>query len=137
MSQAPNLGRLRCRSKYESQQKNHKVKNCSESCASCLHLLKTSSYQFQQVNKTFLLKNSFNCESSNLIYVVICSEYKEKYVKYRKKRGCLVKQRINIYSQHINQPQYKELVVKEHLHTCGDVKFHLFPFLVFFKEINH
>ena len=71
MSQAPNLGRLLCRSKFESQHKNHKVKNCGKNCISCPYLLKASLYQFKQVKKTFLLKNSFNCDSSNLIYVVI------------------------------------------------------------------
>ena len=30
MSQAPNLGRLRCRSKFELQHKNHRVKNCEK-----------------------------------------------------------------------------------------------------------
>ena len=72
MSQAPNLGRLLCRSKFESQHKNHEVKNCGKSCVSCPYLLKASLYQFKQINKTFLLKNSCDCESSNLIYVVIC-----------------------------------------------------------------
>ena len=58
MSQAPNLGKLLCRSKFESRHKNYKVKNCEKNCVSCPYLL--------QVNKTFFLKNSFNCESSNL-----------------------------------------------------------------------
>ena len=60
MSQAPNLGRLLCRTKFEAQHKNHAVKNCRENCISCPYLLKASSHQFKRVNKTFLLKNSFN-----------------------------------------------------------------------------
>ena len=67
MSQAPNLGRLLSRSKFESQHKNHEVKNCGKNCVSCSYLLKASLHQFKRVNKTFLLKNSFNCESSDLI----------------------------------------------------------------------
>ena len=66
MSQAPNIGRLLSRSKFESQHKNHEVKNCGKNCVSC-YLLKASLHQFKRVNKTFLLKNSFNCESSDLI----------------------------------------------------------------------
>ena len=53
MSQAPNLVRLLCRSKYESQHKNHKVKNCAKNRVSCLNLLKASIYQFKGVNKWF------------------------------------------------------------------------------------
>ena len=31
--------------------------------------------------------------------------------------GCLLEKRINIYSQHIRQPQYEQLAVEEHLYT--------------------
>ena len=39
-----------------------------------------------------------------------------------------MKERINIYRQHIRQPQYQQLAVEEHLRTYGDGKFHSFPF---------
>ena len=67
MSQAPNPGRLLCRSKFELQRKSHEVKNCGKNYVTCPYLLKASLYQFKEVQKTFLLKNSFNYESSNLI----------------------------------------------------------------------
>ena len=134
MSQAPNLGRLLCRSKFESQHKNHEVKNCGKNYISCPYLLKASLYQFKQVNKTFLLKNSFNCESSNLISAVICQGCKEEYIG---ETGCLVKERINIYRQHIRQPQYQQLAVEEHLRTCGDGNSICFLFSRLFKKINH
>ena len=66
MSQAPNPGRLLCRSKFESQRKNHEVRNCGKNCVSYHYHLKVFLYQFKQVNKTFLLENSFHCESDNL-----------------------------------------------------------------------
>ena len=47
--------------------------------------------------------------------------------------GCLVKEQINIYRQHIRQLQYQQLAVEEHLHTCGDKEFHMFPF---FKTVQ-
>ena len=72
MNQALHIGRLCCRSKFESQHKNYKVANCGKNCVSCPYLLKASLYQLKQVNETFLLKNSLNCASSNLIYVDIC-----------------------------------------------------------------
>ena len=89
ISQAPNHGRLLCRPKFESQHKNHQVKNSRKNCISCPCLLKASLYQFKRVNKTFLLKNSFNCESSNLYYVAICQGCKEEYIG---KTGFLVKE---------------------------------------------
>ena len=81
--------------------------------------------------KTFLLKNSLNCESSNLIYVVICHECKKEYIV---EMGCLVKEQLNIYKQHIRQPQYQQLAVEEHLRTCGDRKFRMFPFFKIIQE---
>ena len=131
MSQAPNLGRLLSRSKFESQHKNHEVKNCGKNCVSCPYLLKASLHQFKRINKTFLLKNSFNCESSNLIYVAIYQGCKEEYIA---EMGCLMKERINIDRQHIRQPQYQQLAVEEHLRTCGDGKFHMFPFFKILQE---
>ena len=131
MSLAPNLGRLLCTSKFESQHKNHKVKNCGKNCISCPYLLKASLYQFKQVKKTFLLKNSFNCDSSNLIYVVISQGWKEDYIG---ETGCLVKERINIYRQHIRYPPYQKLAVEQHLSTCGDGKFYMFRFFKIIQE---
>ena len=57
-------------------------------------LLKVSSYLFKRVNKVFFLKNNFNCESRNLIYVVICQGCQEEYIG---NTGCLVKKRISVY----------------------------------------
>ena len=119
------------RSKFESQHKNHEVKNCGKSCLSCPCLLQTSLYQFKWVRKIFLLRNSFNCESSNLIYVFIGQECKEKYIG---ETGCLVKEGINIYWQHIRQPLYQQLAVEEHLCICEDGMFHMFAFFQIIQE---
>ena len=78
-----------------------------------------------------MLKNSFNFESSNLIYVVICKGCKEEYIG---EMGCLVKEQINNYRKHKRQPRYQQLVAKEHLRTCGDGKFHMFPFFKIIPE---
>ena len=78
-----------------------------------------------------MLKNSFNFESSNLIYVVICKGCKEEYIG---EMGCLVKEQINNYRQHKRQLRYQQLVAKEHLRTCGDGKFHMFPFFKIIPE---
>ena len=80
-----------------------------------------------------MLKNSFNWSnlSSNLIYVVICERCKEEYIG---ETGCLVKERTNIYRQHIRQPQYQQLAVQKYLRTCGDGKFHIFLFFKIIQE---
>ena len=45
-----------------------------------------------------------------------------------------MKKGINIYRQHIRQTQYQQLVVQEHLRTCRDGKFHMFPFFKILQE---
>ena len=76
------------RSKFESQNKNHEVKICGKNCVSSHYLLKASLYQFKRVKKPLLMKNSFNCESSNLIFVIICQGCKEEYIG---ETSCLAK----------------------------------------------
>ena len=78
-----------------------------------------------------MLKNSFNRESSNLIYVVICQGCKEEYIG---ETGSLVKERMSIFRQHIRQPQYQKLAVEKHLRTCGDGKFYMFSFFKIIQE---
>ena len=50
---------------------------------------------------------------------------KEEYIG---ETGCLVRKGINIYRQHMRQPQHQQLAVEEYLRTCGDGKFQIFPF---------
>ena len=54
---------------------------------------------------------------------------KEKYIG---ETGFLVKEQINIYRQYIRQSQYQQMA--EHLRTCGDGKFHMFPFFKIIQE---
>ena len=124
MSQAPNLGRLLRMLNLNHSKKITKWKIVEGICISRPSLLKASLYQPKRVNKFFLLKNSFNYEC-NLIHAVICQGCKEEYIG---ETGCVVKERINIYRQHIRQPQYQQLAVEEHLRFCGIRRFHMFPF---------
>ena len=134
MRQAPNLGMLLCKSKLESSHKNHKLKNCGKNCLSCPYLIKASLYLFKRVNKTFFLKNYFNCESIySLIYVAICQGCKKEYIG---ETGCLAKEQINIYRQHTRQPQYQRLSVEEHLRACGEEEFICFLSSRFFKKTS-
>ena len=64
------------------------------------------------------------CDSRNLIYVVICSTCKEKYIGDSKLRD-----RVRIYRQHIGQSDHEKLKVEKHLRTCGKGNFTIFPFL--------
>ena len=79
----------------------------------------------------FLPKNYFNCERSNLIYLVNCQGCQEEYMG---EMVCLVKDQINIYRHYIRQPQYQQLAVEEYLRTCGEEKLPMFPLFKILQE---
>ena len=61
----PNLESLLCKSKFITVEEE-RIEFAAHICKKPLLII------FKSVNKVFLLKNNFNCESMNLIYVVIC-----------------------------------------------------------------
>ena len=77
------------------------------------------------------MNNNFNCKTKNLIYVVICQGCKDEYFG---ETSCLVKERINVYRQHVSQPKYPEIQEKEHFRLCSDREFQGLPFLQMNQE---
>ena len=74
--QAPNLKKILTKAEFTSW--NPGVSKCGDKRYECCHhLLLSDACKFKNVNKTFKLKTSTSCDSSNLIYVVICSSCKE------------------------------------------------------------
>ena len=118
MRQAPNLERLLCKSKFMPVEEHFQVNSCGKNFVCCPYLLKASSYLFKRVNK--VLKINFNCKNRNIIYVVICQGCQEECIG---ETGCLVKERINVYRQHISQPQYQQIKVEDHLRFCSSGEF--------------
>ena len=102
MHHVPNFACLLYKWKFMPVEENFHVNSCGKNCFCCPDLLKASSYLFEKVNKDFLLKNNFNCESRNLIYVVICQGCKEEYID---QADCLVKERIKcLQAKHYTAP---------------------------------
>ena len=101
--QVPNLKKIL--TKAEFSQKQVGVFKCPDKRSECCtSLLLGNSYTFKNVDKTFNLKTHFSCDSSNLLYIVICST-------------------------NIRQPEDQKLKVEEHLRTCGEGTFKIFPLL--------
>ena len=123
--QPPNLERILCKSKFTSKPVCFAVAKCGKSCFCCDYILEGSSFKFKKEKKLFNLKSNFNCESSNLIYVVICDTCGEEYIG---QTGTLLKERVSVYKQHIAHPQYQQIKVEGHLRICGKSKFKIFPF---------
>ena len=131
MRQAPNLERLLCKSKFMPVEENFHFTSCGKNCVCCLYLLKASSYLFERVNKLFFRENILNCESKDLIYVVICQGCKEEYTG---ETGCFVKERISEYRQHIRQPQYQQIRMEGRFRLYSSGEFQMFPLLQIKQE---
>ena len=58
-----------------------------------------------------------NCNSSNLIYVIIIPTCKEEYIGETGIGKTTLRDRVRVYRQHINQPHYQQLKVEEHIRT--------------------
>ena len=112
--QAPNLKKILIKTEFS--QKQVGVFKCPDKrCECCASLLLGNSYTFKNDDKTFNLKAHFSCDSSNLLYIVICPTCGETGVGKTKLRD-----RVRVYRQHIRQPEYQKLKVEEHLRMCAE-----------------
>ena len=107
--QAPNLGGVLCKSSFSPSNSNSGVKNCCKSSVCCQYMKEDMEHTFKTVSKKFKIKVPFNCESKNLIYVVICRSCKEEYTGQVQ---AMLKERLNTYRQHIRQPELQQIDVQ-------------------------
>ena len=69
--QAPNLGRILCKSFSSLSNSISEVKNCDKSFVCFQYIKEGIEHTFKTVDKKLKIRVPFNCESNNLIYVVI------------------------------------------------------------------
>ena len=107
------------------------VKNFGKSLVYCQYIKEGIEHTFKTVDKKFEIRVPFNCESKNLIYVVICSGCKEEYIGQTQ---TMLKERLNTYRQHIRQPELQQIDVEGHIRTCGGGNFKIMPFFAIQEE---
>ena len=130
--QAPNLGRILCKSSFSPINSISGVKNYVKGFVCCQYLKEGIEHTFKTVDKKFEIRIPFNCESKNLIYVVICSGCKEEYTGQTQ---TMLEKRLNTYRQHIRQPELQQIDVEGHVRTCGSGNFKIIPFFAI-REYN-
>ena len=69
--QAPNLKKILTKAEF-SQKQVRDLKCPDKRCECCARLLLGNSYTLKNVDKTFIWKTHFSCDSSNLFHIVIC-----------------------------------------------------------------
>ena len=126
--QAPNLKRIL--TKAEFSQKQVGVYKCpNKRCECCASLLLGNSYTFENNDQTFNLRTYFFGNSSNLFYIIICPTCHEEYIGKTGNSKTKFRHRVQVYRQHIRQPEYQKLKVEEHLRTCGKGTSKILPLL--------
>ena len=85
------------------------------------------------VDKKFLIRVPFNCESKDLIYVGNCSGCKEGYIGQTQ---TMPKERLNIYRQHIWTAELQQIDAQGHIRTCVGRTFKIKPFSAIAEEKN-
>ena len=79
--QGPNLKKILTKAEFKTRAKIEGVFKCGDKrCKCCDYLLLDKSYTFKHENKTIELRSKMTCDSSNLIYVIICPTCKEEYI---------------------------------------------------------
>ena len=66
-----------------------------------------------------------NCKSKDVIYVLTCAGCGEQCVG---ETGGMLKDRMTLHRQHINNAQYRTLGVSKHISLCGSGKYTVTPF---------
>ena len=104
--QAPNLKKLLTKAEFSSTLPS--VKKCDKAtCKCCDNLQLGTTHKFKNTNYTFTVKSSFNCDSSNLIYVLTCPTCKEEYIGETGIGKTKLRDGVRVYRQHIKQPSTK------------------------------
>ena len=121
--QPSNLKRLLCSSNFSSNKPTFKTTKGGKNCFCCHYIIEAEPFKFKNWHQPLIFKSNFNCETSILIYVIICSGCNKEYIG---QTGGQLNERLSIYRQHIQQPEYQKIEVERHLRTCAKEIFKTF-----------
>ena len=96
--QPSNLKRLLCSSNFSTNKPTFKTTKCRKGCFGCDYIIQAEFFKFKNWHQPFVLKSNFNCKTTKLIYVIICSGCNKEYIG---QTGGQLKERLSIYRQYI------------------------------------
>ena len=93
----------------------------------CPFLKQGKEYTFSVTNETSRIKNSTNCTSTNLVYVITCARCGHNYIG---ETSDILKNRVTVHKQQIRDPHTRMLGVSKHIDECAaglTPQFTIFP----------
>ena len=108
------------------------MKRCKDKrCKTCsINIIEGNSYFFEESKKRLKITDDINCDSSNIIRVIICSNCKKSYIG---ETGDTLKHRTTLHRQHIKNHQTAPLQVSKHLYLCNKGTFSIMPVFQYHK----
>ena len=82
--QPPNLKNVLCRAKLPTKQNPKRkivgMKKCNNPCNTCPYVLTSNTAKSSQTKETVDLRDTFNCNTSGIIYLTTCEKCKKQYI---------------------------------------------------------
>ena len=126
--QPKSLKKLLTSAKFETNKEEITVKKCRRSnCGICVNIMESSIFTFKS-GEIFKIKSSFSCASGNLLYIVTCKGCGENYIG---QTGTSLRTRFTVHRQQIRDPSTRQISLSEHLDTCANRNYSIFPFYQF------
>jgi len=116
--QSWNLKKILTRAKFETVHENPTVSKCNRSrCKVCNFILEGNTISFNN-NKKFIIKSNMDCDTRNVVYVIICNGCNKKYIG----ETTNLRSRVTLHNQHINHPELRKIPLSKHLVECTNIQ---------------
>ena len=90
-------------------------------CGTCEHLIEGSTFKIN--SKEFTVKSNMTCSSTNIIYVLKCTNCEDFYIG----QSINLRKRVTVHRQQIVHAEHRHLHVSKHIHSCAADDFKIFP----------
>jgi hypothetical protein len=113
--QPPNLKHILVNARFIEHQGNTGSRQCGDKkCKCCNDISTVSMFNFHASGHKFYIKDDLNCNSQNLLYVLICHGCEEYYIG---QTGCDLRSRCRVHRQGISNNS--SIPVDRHIFNCA------------------
>ena len=121
--QPKNLKQHLTKAEFSSMQHTPMVTKCNEAkYGTCEYTFTGESITLKN-EKVWKINSSMNCKARTVICLIICTKCESFHVGQKEN----LRKRVTLHKEQIRHDQYRHLTVSEHLKTCNDGKYKIFP----------
>jgi hypothetical protein len=124
--QPRSLKRILCKSNFNDNNSYTVAKYQDLRCGTCQYITEGSTYNFN--GKLFKVNADMSCSTRNVLYGITYLGCKEYYIG---ETSNPLRTRVRVHKQQINNQEYSQIPLSEHIDRCGSKQFKIFPFYKF------